>query len=564
MSEAAVLWPWPDDRARIEHTRIRLLMLRGCWEQPLSEYLSLVWSQTRAAAQATTVDLSGNLVSAYARQLSQPGLYGTRPTIYGPNPSLIGRGGLLDDAMWPSFMQGVEYFARGAGCSAVVPSVRLTRQQHPTGPISFRRVDPDRLYIESIGSRPLEPTRLWEQVAYRVPRHGGLPASMESARGRVINCWDYYDITDRDQPVYKVLSPDLKDDITEMAFAGVPGADPVPEGGYVGDAYRWRYTSGEPYIPHTFYRERATDFWGIDFLRGAHRSSFTSARLASNALQVADNAAFGAAIGVNLDIPSAKQTAYNGATLSTIELPPGSLVLAETVDGAQPAQILQLAAAANPRDMMAVVGSFEERAIAALGLQQDEVTRDLANPTSAAALSLRDGTRRQAQIQAASVFRSSDLELLRKVTAMLIRQGVEGLEDGVVGQKYAIQYHPIEISGDAATAKREDVEWRVTRGFMSRVDGYMALNEGADRAAAIAALQQIAMDEALIQGAAAAQQADVRDRASELEEELSGVEDALRASEPDVQAAIEGIVEARRMLGEVDDASEEVERAPNA
>ena len=553
-------WPWDEDRARITHTKVRLRMLRGCWEEDLSSFLQLVWSRGRSASQASAVDLSGNLVSSYARQMSQPGLYGTRPTIYGPNPEIIGLGGLLDRAMWPAHMQGVEYYARGAGCVAVVPQVAPDRINHPSGPISFRRVDPDRLYVECLGSRPLEPVRLWEQVKYHVPSSKGLPPALASSKGKIALCWDFFDISDPENPVYRVLSPDLEHDITAIVLA-VPGAFPVPAGGYVGESYPWRYLSGEPYIPHTFYRERIADFWNVDFLRGAHRASFQAARLTSNALTVADSAAYGTGIAVNIRMGTSTALAPDGTTMTVIDPPPGSILVAETVDD-QPAQLLQLAAAANPSEMMRVVGVFEERAVAALGLSQDQVTRDLANPTSAAALSIRDGTRRQGQLQAAGVFRSSDLEMLRKLTAMLTRAGVGDFADGIQGQPYSIQYHPIEIDGDAAGKKREDIAWRVEQGYMSKVEGYMALNEGADREAAIAALKQVAIDQALIDAADPEEteepdDTEVRDRAAELDEELAGVEDALSAAEPDIEAAREGVAAARELLAEVDDDTSE-------
>ena len=75
------IWPWLEEQERISHTRRRVNMLTGRWEQDLHDFLKVVWDTTRAGAEASSLDLSGNLVGSLARQLGIPGLYGVRPHV---------------------------------------------------------------------------------------------------------------------------------------------------------------------------------------------------------------------------------------------------------------------------------------------------------------------------------------------------------------------------------------------------------------------------------------------------------------------------------------------------
>lgn len=554
------IWPWLEEQERISHTRRRVNMLTGRWEQDLHDFLKVVWDTTRAGAEASSLDLSGNLVGSLARQLGIPGLYGVRPAIHGPNPEIIGEGGYLDRAVWCAIMQHVEYMTRGLGCMAVVPEVDAALEDEPCGPLTFRVVTPDLLHVEVNPSRPMEPVRLWE---LRTRRAGS--GSPDSERGKVGYFFDYFDLSDPENPIFAIVSAsDVTRDVS--AWFGMQTLR--------GDGYPWRYLSGKPYIPHTFYRSHMADFWCLDLLRGLHRTSYQSARMRTDALFVADNAAFQTGILINANLPGAAQRNANGQTVQTISMVPGAFIVAESMED-QPAQLLTMPAAADPSQMFAAAFGFEKSALSQLGLREDNVTRDAANPTSAAALSIRDGTRREAQVQLAEVFRPSDLVLFRKVTALCegaaLGSFVEDMRDPA--KRYSIVYRLIDQSGDAAAAKREDVAFRVANKLMSQIEAYQALNPGADREAAIQALRRVKQDEALLASDPAmgeAEEPEEVETETETEDdgealmELDAALEALDAEEPDIAAAMESLRAVRELLAEDDDSEEETPEAEDA
>ena len=552
----APMWPWLDEQERVSHTQRRVNMLKGQWEQDLHAFLKLVWDPTRAGAEASSLDLSGNLIGSLARQLGIPGLYGVRPGIHGPNPEIIGEGGYLDRAVWCAVMQHVEYMTRGVGCMAVVPEVDAALDDEPSGPLTFRVVSPDLLHVEVNPSRPMDPVRLWE---LRVRRAGS--AAPESQRGKAGFFFDYFDVSDPTDPIFAVVgASDLTQDVS--AWFGL--------GAMRGEAYPWRYLNGKPYIPHTFYRSHMADFWCLDLLRGLHRTSYQSARMRTDALFVADNAAFQTGILVNADLPGASLKQANGQTVRTIAMVPGAFIVAEGLEG-QPAQLLTMPPAADPSQMFAAAFGFEKSALSQLGLREDNITRDAANPTSAAALSIRDGTRREAQVQLAEVFRPSDLVLFRKVTALCEGAGlgsfVEDMRDPA--KRYSIVYRLIDQGGDGAAAKREDVAFRVEKKLMSQIEAYQALNPGADREAAIQALRRVKQDELLLASDPAMAEGedpeDTTDQASAASPEeddaaaimeLDAALEALDAEEPDIAAAVESLRAVRELLTTDDDSAE--------
>lgn len=483
-------WPWAADRERHTHAAVRHLILTHQHDRELSKFMLALDGEQKLGA-AGVVDISINPAASYARQLSVPGVYGDTPAIYGPpgSENLINPGadraaaprGLLWRAGWASLMPQVEYFARGSGCVAVLPSVDPDFEGHPSGPLALRIVHQHNLYVLVSDARPMQPLEVWE--ARVVNREPGT-----SIGGREV--FYRWSIADPENPFlsihdrHAVNGPDIAADV-----------DP-PILGQRGDGYHWRYQDGTPYIPHTFYRVQAGDFWGIDFGRALHRGAFQGGRASTWAHYAMIAGAANPQFLLNCTPRGTISTApLGGSAVRSLALAPGCMVELEQVADERPAQVISAAPSVDPGMMFRAIHEAVAQQLADLGLGGAATTRDQANPTSAAALSIHDGDKRRQQRVGIEAFKDSDLELLAKCAAMVSSLPNQPL---VPERGYALEYHLLPLTPDEVSEQRDGISFGLEHGLMAKVDAYMLLHPGLDEEGAIAALKRIARLDALL------------------------------------------------------------------
>ena len=481
-------WPFPGDRDRQIRAAVRLRIAMHAWEEDLTNFTEALEGSVKLGAMAI-IDHSDNLLASLAKQLSVPGVYGDAPDVYPPagGEVLVGaaadRGGDMDSYMarasWAALMPTVDYFVRALGCVAVVPSVDADYLDDPAGPLAFRLAWPHDLHVEVHRDRPTVPLVLWERRS--VPDTSG--ATPYPQTKIVFYRWD---VTDPTAPSFTILDDTLKKNITAEVWPEAAGA------------YPWRYTGGRPYIPHTFYRLGTGDFWGDSDLRAIQRGTFHGAVTTNIAHYATRKATAQPAYLLNCTPTGSKSTSplsLNG--VRTLDLLPGAHLELELMDSEKPAQVIVAGPGIDPGVIYRAGGDYASRLLSAYGLSGASSTRDHANPTSAAALSIHDTDKRLQQRVGSEAYRGSDLTVIGKCAALM-----NGILDGAplipeVG--YRIGYHFLPLTPGELAEQRDDITFDLANGLTSRVDAYILRNPGTDRPTALAALRRIREDEAALE-----------------------------------------------------------------
>jgi hypothetical protein len=121
------------------------------------------------------------------------------------------------------------------------------------------------------------------------------------------------------------------------------------------------------------------------------------------------------------------------------------------------------------------------------GVPASDIQRLGGTARSGVAISLTNEGKRAAQRAYRSSFRVGDEELMGKTAAMLNRAlGLDLPESG-----YRVIYQEIPLSPEERAARRLDVFDLMDKGLLSRVNGYIRLNEGLTRAQALTAINEI-------------------------------------------------------------------------
>lgn len=472
-SRAEMAWPWTDELTRIKDSAARFRLLRNDHEGLLQDFFTARWGEERLQALGQ-LDLGWNPLMSYAAQFSTPGLYGDPPDVLHPDDAakpLIEEGGILEDSGFASLLHDAEYLVRGGGCVAVVPYIN-------DGALGLRLVPPHDLHVDLDPSDPLRPLRVYELCGRILEGHDG-----------TVLAFDVWDLTNPEEPEYRIEVPTRSD-----------GRKVIDSSILRGDAYHWRYSDGRPFIPHTFYRDDRSAFWGAFWRNvGLHRGTFYAASLGIDAVYAADSASFGITYFVNCKpLGMELRTTENGDRVQSLAVLPGSKILMESTNEMSPSQVLQFGPSADPSMMMRVAHDYQQNLLANAGLRAPDATRQNAggNPTSAAALLISDTDRRMAQRLLIPLFRPVDRELLGKCAALLNRQtGSVFPESGYSLSYNVLPLSPQERQQDADAARAEYAD-----GLISRVQLYQRLHPGTDEHAALQALTEAAEQEAELEG----------------------------------------------------------------
>ena len=416
-----------------------------------------------ASAARGPSDLSNNPLADICRQLSQPGMYGTKPVVRHADEFaevLIGDRGLLVQAGYWTRMQWVQYLTLGLSEPHIVWDVdRRGRRLIP------RLALPHHIYVETDPDDPTAAVMLWE-----------LRDSYHPMLQRRVYTWDVYDIRDEERPSYRIFEASQETDLEKMTdLSGVllerPGG--TERGELVGAAYPYRYDDGEPFIPHTPYRSVDSGrYWNHRDRRGAFHGTMNAIVYWSHAGHAARAASGSMAVAIDLDL--GVRRVESGTPALTIL--PGTIMSGRSEEGKQ-GRIQEFGPGGHAAELFGIARDYSAQQALAWGLQGADVTRQHANPTSGAALSISDKGKRIAQRQYEEIFRRSDLESIRKAAAIARIGGLGALPE----QGYSIRYAEIPDSPEEEADKREDTTWRLERGFLGPVEAYQRHNPGATR-----------------------------------------------------------------------------------
>lgn len=506
--------PTAEDEERAVHQFTRLQILQEDWDDVIVE-----WLEEHIGAERANVwgipDTSANTIADLCRQLSTPGLYGHRPRVeraLGGGEGLVEPGGLLDQAGYWTKMAFVQYLVLGLG--DMLLRFHVTRSRR----FSIRLVWPHNVFLLGDVEDPGTPVQLWE-----------LRRRWLHPEERWVYTWEVFDLgaigvggeLER-PPSYRIHeaapgSP-RSVELGEPAYKpGGLGADLSgrfirrPDGSFgalVGDAYPWRGADGVPVFPYGRYQDADTGcLWNTFHKRGAHRGTLNNALYWTYTGHVARDATGSYVVlagvvpsGHDVTVgPGSRDATRGNPPVYSKLIEPGTMEYHDIKEGQQPF-VHEVGASENLPALLDFSERYEMKQAVRWGLNPSDLTRQSANPSSAAALMVSNEGKREFSAQVQPVFRAADLAAIKRAAIVLAAAGLgEYPEDG-----YAIQYHEIPKSPQEQTAQREQLTWEQEQGLRSRVGVYQALNRGVTEADAIAALVRVAKQERELEDALAA------------------------------------------------------------
>lgn len=502
---------WPDhDRDRRDYQNTVYDVLIDDWAGVLKAYMERSGMDPVQLAMMGEPDTSDNLLGQVTAGLTTPGRYGHRPTIRHPSPLanwLIGDGKALDRAFWAPVMQTVERHAFASGDCLLHLEVTTGPREEGGGLPVLTPV-----YAHQAWAVPYahDPSRARVIGWARVLEARGYVAENKPLVMHVYRVWELPEY-EGDEPRYRIVAAQDVAGVVQLG-AGTPafniraGDDVTPifadHGPLVGDAYPWRYSGGQAFIPIAWYRSQYTGaLWSSYARRGAFLATMQIG-MVGTAIRASVQASSGQVVLAWGLSPPASNVAYAGerGTAQSVSLTPGTMLFLVPDAAASDKQISPAAQVINPggnlQQLTQYLAQVREQVAANLGLSGGAVTRNSANPTSAAALTISDAGRREHMAIVEPLYRAADLEMLRKVAALSNLWGATHdqpwqpiPEDG-----YTIEYYSLPADPNTERATRESDDWELGKGLVSAVDLWLKRNPGASYDDAVAALVKVEVD----------------------------------------------------------------------
>ena len=408
----------------VEHTQLRLRLLDGLAQPDLRDYIVRRVGDVRARAwgqpQRTTCALA-DLSAAVAV------LYVQDPTVSHPDAAAADRGAqavadVVADTVERLRISGLWQVAGEAQRLTEALNECAIHVEIDGGRIVWRLVTPDLLQGLPSPGRPGEPEVLAEWRPRLVTRPGRA-ADWEW-------CADVYDLRDPERPSYQIVD-ETGADLTTTILDG------VPEGGFVGPAYRWRYRpsttypDGRPFIPYSLRHAEA-----------APRALFSPWRRVETVDATMEACSVDTMTSHVCGQNSFPFTWTNGdlVTEQVVDASGRVIAKAPTLDPAaihkiavsEPGQSPTVACVRNETDPLMLMDVSERlvaRCASAWGLGPADVQRTAADARSGIALAVSSEGRRRMQASRAPIYRPADERLIGMLAALLNRAGVGGITD---------------------------------------------------------------------------------------------------------------------------------------
>lgn len=480
----------------VEHTQLRLRLLDGLAQDDLRAYIVRRVGEVRARAwgqpQRTTCAL-GDLSAAVAV------LYVQDPTVSHADAAGEGSGAAavaarVADVVERARISGLWQTAGEAQRLTEALNDCAIHVEIDQGRIIWRIVTPDLLQGLPQPGRPSEPQVLAEWRPRMVARDGK-PAAWE---------WlaDLYDLRDVDAPAFRIVD-ETGADMTRLVM------DDVPDGGFVGAGYRWRYEPspsyplGRPFIPYSLRHAQAAPRslfspWGrvetVDAtLEACSVDTMTSHVCGQNSFPFT---------WTNGDLITEQIVDPNGRVIAKAPtLDPAAI---HKIAVSEPGQSPTVACVRNETDPLMLMDVSERlvaRCASAWGLGPADVQRTAADARSGIALAVSSEGRRRMQASRAPVYRPHDEKLLGMLAALLNRAEVAGITDRPE-TGWQVSYTLSPLSPQERSQRQAEAQALYTAGAISLAE-MRAMITGETVTQASAALAAIARERGAAQPPAA-------------------------------------------------------------
>ena len=502
--------PTAEDEQRAIHQFTRLQILTEQWDDVIGEWLEDQIGAERAQVWGIP-DTSSNPLADLSRQLSTPGLYGKRPDAQNTQQpfaaGLVGQRGLLARAGFWTRQLFVQYLTLGMGDMFLHWGISRDKK------LTERIVWPHNVYLMPSEDNEGLSSQLWELRL----RH----LAMEK---KWIFTWDVYDLGELDASGRRTREPSFRvheanaGSLETGAFGGL-GEDVSrrfvlrPDGGFgdlVGTDYPWvSEVDGMPKFPYSHYQDQDTgQRWNWWTKRGAHRGTLNSALYWTYAGHCAKDATGSYVIVAGLHpgahtIVQGPGRARGGTAdrdpisgnvpIRTKLITPGAIEYHEIQDNATPF-VHEVGPGANLPNVLDFADRYEMKQAVRWGLNPSDMSRQSANPSSAAALMVSNEGKREFSAISEPVFRKVDLETFQIAAIVLRAGGIATFPE----TGYSITYVRIAKSAGELKSEREDLEWEEERGLRSQIDTYQKRHPGTTEDDALAALAKVAVDKAKV------------------------------------------------------------------
>lgn len=480
----------------VEHTQLRLRLLDGLAQPDLREYIVRRVGDVRARAwgqpQRTTCALADLSAAVAVLYVQDPTV--SHPDAAAASAAAAGVADVVADTVERLRISGLWQVAGEAQRLTEALNECAIHVEIDGGRIVWRLVTPDLLQGLPSPGRPGEPEVLAEWRPRLVTRPGRA-AAWEW-------CADVYDLRDPERPSYQIVD-ETGADLTTTILDG------VPDGGFVGPAYRWRYRpsatypDGRPFIPYSLRHAEA-----------APRALFSPWRRVETVDATMEACSVDTMTSHVCGQNSFPFTWTNGdiVTEQIVDASGRVIAKAPTLDPAaihkiavsEPGQSPTVACVRNETDPLMLMDVSERlvaRCASAWGLGPADVQRTAADARSGIALAVSSEGRRRMQASRAPIYRPADERLIGMLAALLNRAAVGGITDRPESG-WQVSYTLSPLSPQERSQRQAEAQALYAAGAISLAE-MRAMITGETTTQASAALVAIARERAASQPPAA-------------------------------------------------------------
>jgi hypothetical protein len=458
--------PRVEDQQRVGEAGRRRSVLEGTWETLLRAHLVQQLGRKRSRMVGLP-DISSNLLKQVVVQVAR--LYAKEPIVGNPD-----RAGLevlqkqLEAAKVWGLAQRNQRLSLAVNESVMFLGFREDAEGNGTGTLTADVVPSDFVWGEE---HPQDPGQFG--CLYRARRREVLSGT-DGVR-REVWTWDVWDVRPSDpdapadapeaqRPSFRILSEDRRQDLTRQFV------DPEE---WRGEAYPYRLEDGVAVIPAVLYHsEPHSGLW----------NPWANSEVVFGTLQDAlnwtnTNHAF-------MRASWAQRYIGGGSVRGTVtKTAGGEKVAVATEDPATATQIRsdgdgslvigQWGAAVDIDKAERFARNYGLRLSVHFGLSPSDVSFETRGPASGVALTVSREGLRSVQGQFAPLFRSADLMLLERASAVLAAHGISVPESG-----YTIEYAAVELSPGEKKERLANLREELEMGLTTKVHAVMELNPG--------------------------------------------------------------------------------------
>ena len=452
-------WESAESNRRSEHTALRKRMLSGEWSDDLTIALRENFSSLREDAIGKP-DMSSNVFKQTTQALSA--LYMEAPSIIsnGESGELTQNGGLLDrSGLWP-LMQRVQYYT--IGMRECLLRVDVNDTMNPTG-LSYRVVTADMVEAHATISNPSTPLVIKE---FRLRK--------ECATGDLIWTIDHFDISNPNNPIYKITTTGTKKKDLTVEYLGSEQS---------GEFYPYIGQDKKPFLPYSLYHAEIhgglfDPYYNRELIEGSLVASVMYSYFVHLARDCAHPQRY--ALGVKVAGLNVVKTASGTESKGVIETDPSSILMftpdLDEATGVQP-QFGHYTAGADIDKMLEAITIYERGLAALSGIKASDVQKASGDPRSGYAIAISRSSQREVQRKFSPSMRRGDLNTITisaKISNMWL--GTNLPESG-----YSIKYYNIPLSPEEMRATMDDLSRKIDMGLISKIDAVMILNPEYDR-----------------------------------------------------------------------------------